>query len=242
MRKVILMAAVLAVASVVAINASAIGIPAKAKAKKIQGNMVPAFKPVDSGTNTGDDENDSPAFLDAAAARSGCTLEQGQYKITTGGSTAVKLSGVNCGGTPFSGTLCAHTKILATILDEDIDKTGTHTPVTCPTSGVPAGIQGQTNFVTGNVGTITCTAGKCAGLLPVVTPDPCPSVDKVAEVRRVEVFDGPDLGSLSVLGSTLSSCCGPGQTAVGNLALPACAGSTQDVMATSGTITQGIVP
>src|SRR5262245_47607068 len=112
MRKVILAATVLAVAGMVATNASAIGIPAKAKAKKLQGNLVPAFSPADTGPNTGDDENDSPAFLDTATPRSNCTFEQGQYKLATGAPGSIKLSGVKCGGTLLDGQLCAQTKIL----------------------------------------------------------------------------------------------------------------------------------
>ena len=39
------------------------------------------------------------------------------------------------------------------------------------------------NYVTGNIGLLTCSAGVCSGTLPVVTSDPCPAVDKVSEVK-----------------------------------------------------------
>ena len=94
---------------------------------------------------------------------------------------------------------------------------------------------------TGNIGHLTCTAGSCAGTLPVVTADPCPASDKVAEIRRLEVFDGPDEASQAILGTTLAVCCGPHETLVGNAApsgLP-CSTSTQHVLAEEGTVTQG---
>jgi hypothetical protein len=240
-RRSTLLAVTLAVAMVA--PAFGFGIPAKTQAKKILGNLVPTFYPTGAGRGHGDDENDSPALIAAAAPRSACTFKQGKFKMLVGKDVQVQLTTVTCGGTPFSGTLCAHTKLVSTIMSDEIDKNNVATPVICPSTG--GNIEGKMNFVTGNVGTISCAAGSCSGTLPVVTTDPCPAVDKVSEVRRVEVFDGPDLGSLTVLGSVLSACCGPGQTAAGPIGVSGvapCTTSTQDVMGEMGTIVQGVAP
>lgn len=218
-----------------------LGIPAKAKAGKVQGNLVPAYKP-STGSGTGDDENDSPAFLSTASERStnGCIFTQGKFKAQVGKDAAVQLKGVTCGTMPYTGQLCAHTKILSTIMDEEIDKTGASAAKTCVSV---VHIEGKMNFVTGNIGLLTCTDGTCKGTLPVVTTDPCPDVDKVTELRRLEVFDGPDKASVVTLGTTLAACCGAGQTTVGSTAVSAtapCTTSTQDVMGEMGTITQGV--
>lgn len=220
-----------------------LGIPAKAKAGKVQGNLVPAYNPQDTGSGTGDDENDSPAFLDTAEQRGACTFTQGSFKAQVGKEASVKMKGVTCGGTPYTGQLCAHTKQMATIMDEEIDKTGASSAKVCTSTGGP--IQGKINFSTGNIGLITCAAGSCAGTLAVVTTDPCPDVDKVSELRRFEVFDGPDKGTLTVLGTQLTACCGPSQTAVGSISvngIAPCNTSTQDVLGEMGTITQGVQP
>jgi hypothetical protein len=77
----------------------------------------------------------------------------------------------------------------------------------------------------------------------VVLADPCPAVDKVSELKKVEVFDGDDFASTTILGSTLAVCCGPGQTTVGSAAPGApCTTSTQDVMGEMGIVTQGVTP
>lgn len=240
-RRSMLLAASLAVAMVG--PAFGFGIPAKTSAKKILGNLVPAFYPTVAGRGHGDDESDTPSLIAVGAPRSACTFKQGKFKMLVGKDVQIQLSTVTCGGTPVTGSLCAHTKLVATIMSDEIDKNGVVTPVTCPSTG--GNIEGKMNFVTGNVGTITCAAGTCSGTLPVVTADPCPAVDKVSEVRRVEVFDGPDLGAIVVLGSTLSACCGPGQTAAGGISINGvapCTTSTQDVMAGMGTIVQGVAP
>ncbi len=227
--------------------AYAISVPYKAKAKSIQGTLVPAFKPTDTGSGTGDDENEgaNAALQDPASARSACTFEQGQYKVQVGKDASVKLTGVSCGGVPYTGNLCAHAKALATILNEDIDKTGASTPKTC-ISGIAGDIAGQTNWVSANIGTVVCAAGKCKGTMPQVTSDPCPDVDKVSEYRRIEIFDGPGSGSLSIGGSTLSACCGAGQTMAGSINVNGVGGCpavpTQDVMGSGGTILQGVAP
>lgn len=232
-----------------------LGISAKAKAGKVQGNLVPAYYPQSSGSGTGDDENDSPAFLATAVQRStNCTFDQGKFKAQVGKDAAVQLKGVTCGGMPFSGTLCAHTKQVATIMNEDIDKKGVLTGKTCLSGATH--LEGKMNFSTGNVGTLTCSAGSCKGTLPVVTADPCTDVDKVSELRRLEVFDGSLTGSGTILGTVLKTCCGPTQVFVGSLGQNnslggtnnnACAssdndelhGGAQDVLGEIGTITQG---
>jgi hypothetical protein len=216
-----------------------LGISAKLKSKKVQGDLVPAYYPQSSGSGTGDDEGDSPALLGTAVQRGACTFSAGKFKLQQGKDGQVQLTGVTCGGTPYSGQLCAHTKQLATIMDEDLDKTGASTAKTC-TSGIP--IQGKINFSTGNIGSLTCSNGTCKGTLPVVTTDPCPDVDKVSELRRVEVFDGNDKASITTMGTTLAACCGPNQTTVGGISVSGtapCNTSTQDVMAEMGIVTQG---
>jgi hypothetical protein len=220
-----------------------IGVPAKTKAKKVQANLVPAMYPADTGRGTGDDEGDDPAFLDTATPRSNCIFDAGKVKLQVGKDASVKIKGVRCGGTPYSGSLCAHSKILSSIMSEEIDKSGNSTPVVC--NSTAGDIAGDMNFVTGNHGLLTCSAGSCEGTLPPVTTDPCPDVDKVTAVRRFEVFDGPDFANIPVLGTNLKACCGPGQTLVGGIlasgAAP-CNTSTQDVMAELGTINHGIQP
>lgn len=223
--------------------AQGIGISTKTKAKKVQGDLVPAYSPADTGSGTGDDENDNPALLDTPVLRGNCTFEAGKFKLQVGKDAAVKLKGVTCGGTPYSGSLCAHTKTMATITDEEIDKEGNSTPASCisPALTETAGTQ---QFVTGNVGLITCTDGTCQGTIPPVATDPCPDVDKVTELRRFEVFDGPDSGTLTYSGVTLKTCCGPGMTVAGFLppiGAP-CNTSTQDVMGEMGYIVQGAQP
>src|SRR5579862_8364185 len=187
-----------------------LGIPAKLKAGKVQGNLVPAYNPSDTGPGTGDDEQDSPSFLDTAVLSSSlghnCMFTQGKFKAQVGKDAAVALKGVTCGGNAYTGQLCAHTKILSSIMNEDIAKDGTPGPtLQCNTTG--GDIAGKQNWVTGNVGQLTCTAGSCSGTLPVVTADPCPAVDKVSEIRRLEVFDGPDQTTQTILGTALSACC-----------------------------------
>ncbi len=221
-----------------------VGIPAKAKAGKVQGNLVQSYHPTDTGPGTGDDENDSAALNDAAVQSSACTFESGKFKSQVGKDTSVSLKGVKCGGTPFTGALCAHTKVLSTIMTEDIDKAGASTPKTCPVP-VVLNAAGLVNYVSGNVGSLACTAGACSGTLPNVATDPCPDVDKVTELRRLEVFDGNDSLSGTVLGTTLKVCCGPTQTIAGGIpaagAAP-CNTSTQKVLAEMGTVVQGEVP
>jgi hypothetical protein len=242
MTKIGLLAACATAFTLAAPPAFGLGIGSKAKAGKVQGNLVPAYYPTGSGRGTGDDENDSPAIIGTAAQRGACTFTQGKFKAQVGKDAAVQLKGVTCGGTPYTGNLCAHTKNLSTIMDEEIDKTGASSAKICNSSGGP--IQGKINFSTGTIGLIACTAGTCKGTLPTVLADPCPDVDKVSEIRRVEVFDGPDKASQVVLGSTLAVCCGPTQTMVGPITPSGapCNTSTQDVMGEMGTITQGVAP
>ena len=230
-----------------AASAHAVGVGAKAKAKKVQGDLVPAFGPSDTGSGTGDDEGDDPAFLDTPVQRSsGCTFDAGKFKAQLGKDAAVKMKGVNCGGTPYSGQLCAHIKALSTIMNEEIDKDGASTAVTCNSTG--GDIAGKMNWVTVNIGLLDCDAGSCSGTLGVVAADPCPGTDKVTEMRRVEVFDGPAKASIVTLGTSLAACCGPNQTTVGPSSVSGVApcnsapGNTQDVLGEMGTITQGATP
>jgi hypothetical protein len=222
--------------------AQGIGISAKTKAKKVQGDLVPAYSPADTGAGTGDDEADNPALLDTPIARTGCTFEAGKFKLQVGKDASVKIKGMTCAGTPYTGSICAHTKTLATITDEEIDKEGNSTPVSCisPALTETAGTQ---QFVTGNVGVITCEDGTCQGTIPPVATDPCPGVDKVTELRRFEVFNGPAIGTLTYSGVTLKTCCGPGQTVAGFLPpVPACSAPGQDVMGEMGYINLGVQP
>ena len=227
-----------------AASAHAVGVGAGAKAKKVQGDLVPALAPSDTGSGTGDDEGDDPAFLDTGVFRSAsCTFDAGKFKAQLGKDAAVKMKGVTCGGTPYNGQLCAHIKALSTIMSEDIAKDGTSSAVTCNSTG--GDIAGKMNFVTINIGSLTCSDGSCSGTLPVVTADPCPGTDKVTEIRRVEVFDGNAKAVINSLGTNLSACCGPGQTTVGPASVSGVApcnsapGNTQDVLGEMGTITQG---
>ncbi len=243
MTKIGLAAACAAAFTLAAPQAFGLGISSKAKAGKVQGNLVQAYGPQDTGSGTGDDEGDDPAFLDTAVQRGACTFTQGKFKAQVGKETSIQLKGVTCGGMPYTGQLCAHTKNLSTIMDEDIDKTGASSAKVCNSTGGP--IQGKINFSTGTIGLIACDEGTCKGTLPTVLADPCPDVDKVSEVRRIEVFDGPDKASQVVLGSTLAACCGPTQTMVGPASVSGiapCNTSTQDVLGEAGTITQGVAP
>jgi hypothetical protein len=220
------------------------GISNKTKAKKVQGDLVPAYSPADTGPGTGDDENEgtNTALLDTPVARTNCTFESGKFKLQVGKDAAVKIKGMTCGGTPYSGSICAHTKTLATIMDEEIDKDGNSTPASCISPALTETANTQ-QFVTGNVGVITCTAGSCQGTIPPVATDPCPDVDKVTELRRIEVFNGPAVGSLTYSGVVLKTCCGPGQTVAGFLPpIPACNAPGQDVMGEMGYISQGVAP
>jgi hypothetical protein len=224
------------------------GVKASFKAKKVAGDLIPAFAPDDTGSNNGEDHDGgdaNAAFNEPGSPRqSSCEFAKGSVKIQVGKNASVKVSGVVCGGTPYSGQLCAHVKALSTIANEEIDKDGNSTPKSC-ISGIAGDVAGRVNWVTSQVGLLTCTAGKCAGTLPPVTTDPCPDVDKITEIRRVDVMNGPDMASTVVLGTTLKACCGPRQTVVGPAqasAFAPCDTSTQDVMATMGNVTHGVVP
>jgi hypothetical protein len=213
-------------------SAHAIGVGAKMKAKKILADLVPAH----AGTEA--------TFLGTAARKSACEFDLGKSKMILGKDIQVQLKKVRCSGTPVAdGTqFCAHTKILSTIVDEELASDGSSTAKTC-ISPSAANVAGKTNYVTGSIGTITCTSGTCKGVLPPVTADPCPDVDKVTEVRRLQVFDGDDSATAVVLGSTLGTCCGPGQTFIGGVAPGGgdCP-NPQDVMAEMGQILHGVTP
>ena len=250
MRVLIAVACVGAAAALAVSPAHGFSISAKATAKKIQGDLVPAYSPVVTGSGTGDDEGDSPAILATPFLRTSgatgegrnCTFESGKVTFQVGKDAQVQLKKLSCGGTPYTGSLCAHTKVLNTIMDQDVDKNGVATPKVCLApngSNTEATIQ----WVTGSVGLITCSKGSCKGTIPPVTADPCPDVDKVSELRRFEVFDGPDKASTTISGATLGSCCGPGQIVAGPIPVstfPPCDTSTQDVLGEMGYINQGI--
>ena len=220
-----------------------VGISAKTKAKKITADLVPAYYPAGSGPGTGDDENDSPAILGTPVQRGKCTFDSGKVTLQAGKDTKVQLKNVKCSGAPFSGSLCGHTKVLNTIMGLEADKKGTVTETTCIGSAEAGDTANTIQFVTGNIGTLSCSNGKCKGTLPPIATDPCPDVDKVSEVRRIEIFDGGAVGTVDILGNTIGACCGPNQTAAGPISVaisPACTGSTQDVMAEMGYINQGV--
>ena len=215
-----------------------IGIPSKFKAKKVQGNLVPAFM-TPAGSGHGDDESDMPAFIAVATPRTNCTFDSGKFKAQAGSDISVKLKGVTCGGVAVNGSLCAHSKVYSTVANVEIDKDGNTTAKMCVSNGTHT--EGLINFVTGSIGLLSCSDGSCSGTLPTVTMDPCPDVDKVAELRRLEVFSGPDKAVISVLGTTLTACCGPGQTVIGGAGVGGtapCNTSTQDVFAEIGNAVQ----
>jgi hypothetical protein len=230
--------------SLVAQTAQGIGISAKMKSKKVQADLVPAYYPASTGSGTGDDEGDDPAILGTPVQRGKCTFESGKVQVQAGKDDKIQLKGVNCNGTPYSGSLCAHRKVLSTIMDEDIDKKGVSTPKVCVTPDGASTSENTISFTTGAIGLISCSNGKCKGTLPPVTADPCPDVDKVSQVTRVEVFDGPEEGVLQIAGAAIGACCGPNQNAAGPIPVsPFCpVGSTQDVFAEMGYVTQGVTP
>lgn len=254
MRLLIATVCVGAAVALAAPSAQGIGIPAKLKGKKVQGDLVPAYAPADTGSGTGDDEGKNPAILDTPELRSDsttdsvghdCTFLQGKFKAQVGKDIQLKLKGVTCGGTPYNGMLCAHTKTLSTIMDEEIDKEGNSTPVVCIAPDMVQHTENSVSWVTGAVGTISCVDGSCQGTIPPVTADPCPDVDKVSEIRRLEVFDGPDKGTTTINGATIGACCGPTQTFAGPFpvaGIAPCNASTQDVMAEMGQVVQGVQP
>src|SRR5262249_48557323 len=163
---------------------------AKTTGKKIQGDLVPAYYPASTGSGTGDDENDSPAILGTPVQRGKCIFDSGKGTLQSGKDTVVQLKNVRCGepALAFTGPPGAHTKVLNRIMGEKTDKkTGSVSPTTCL---APAGSEtaNTIQWVTGNLGTIACSKGTCKGTLPPIATDPCPTVPKVSEVRRIEVF------------------------------------------------------
>ncbi len=245
MRKLVVAVTVGALVAAAGPAAYGLGIPAKLKAKKVQGNLVPAYEGAVAGSGNGDDEGNGPITLQNAVLRSdaGCIFTQGKFKAQVGADLAIKLKGVTCGGVAYTGQLCAHSKVFSTIMSEDLDKDNMSTAKVC--NSTAGDIAGKLSFATGNIGTLTCAAGSCSGTLGQVLADPCPDVDKVAEMRRLEVFDGPDFTSFITMGSTLSACCGPNQTTVGANSVSThvpCDTSTQDVMGEIGTVVQGVTP
>ncbi len=166
--------------------ALAIGMGPKAKGKKIGGDFAQAYE---CGATATDSVDCQGTQLSPAATKSTCTLEGGKFKVQTGKDMFVLLKGVDCGGTP-PAAVCIQVEGLSTIMDEDIDKDGNSTPETCVFQGL--NLEGTSNYSNIFVGDVACDAkGKCKGTVTSVSQDPCPDVDKVTEIRRVRVFDGP---------------------------------------------------
>jgi hypothetical protein len=208
------------------------GVWPKAKAKKVQGDMVQAYT-YSSGLN-----------VPAQTSSTKCTfLQSGKFKVQTDKDVSIQLQGVTCDpnqAVPFTGELCAHTKAISTVAKVTIDKDGVETTQTCVSGG--GDLAGKTNYASGQVGTISCTDGKCKGTLGAVTEDPCPTVPKISQLVAVEVFDGPYLVDAPVSGSHLKSCCGPGQMVADSISASLFApcstspGSEQEPMAEMGTL------
>jgi hypothetical protein len=137
--------------------------------------------------------------------------------------------------------LCAEQTILSSIMDQERADDGTLTPKTCFQG---TNIEGKSNYVVATVGYLSCKSGTCKAVLGNnAGGDPCPDVDKVNEVRRMTVMDGPVVGSANVLGNTLRACCEPDAHAVGGSGGKIeCGNINQDVLGEMGTVVQGVAP
>ena len=93
-------------------------------------------------------------------------------------------------------------------MDEEIDKGGISSPETCTFPVLNLPVEGTSNYTASSVGTIPCdTKGNCKGTVPTVADDPCPDVDKLLEVRRIRVFDGPESNLVEIVpGVSLGAC------------------------------------
>jgi hypothetical protein len=199
--------------------------PAKAKAKKVQGEFARAFA---CGGGTQETCSDNGVLPTAAVPKSSCSFTGGKFKVQTGKDASVQILGLNCGLDPVPANICVRVRAFTTIMDEDIDKDGVSTPETC-TLVVP--LEGKSAFSNTAAGTIACdtSKGKCKGTVPNVAADPCPDVDKNIEVRAVEVFDGPTFTlQQPIPGIFLGDCKDAGGVEV------------DDVMASPGQMTQGL--
>jgi len=254
-------------------TSSAVSISAKLKSKKLLGDLVPAYacSPGDADpfechesllvkgcTNNpqlscaGDTDCGGPGLcsgpVPSKSLQNGhdCSFTKGAFKILAGKEVQIQVQGMNCNaGSPVPTGVCANIATYATIANENIDSHGNPTPVVC-TAAIVGDIAGTSNYAIAQMDTIPCdaTTAKCQGSIPLSTTDPCPSVDKIAQVARVEVFDGPDSAVQNVIGTNLFACCSPYAEAAGGSAVShavpppnGCQGSVQDVLAVAGTVT-----
>jgi hypothetical protein len=250
-----------------AVPALGTDIGAKLKSNKVQGDLIPAYACVpddpsvdcsgslqvrscSDGTGPCGSSADCTAggtctvgaVTKSSAYGRTCTFEKGTFKVQSGKATNVQLVKVSCTGAPLPTELCAHVVQFTTIVDRNIDSKGNATPTIC-NNPVAGDVAGTSSFAVAQRGTLTCsTKGTCKGVLPQSIIDPCPTVDKVYQVVRIDVFDGPVFASVNVGGgTTLQACCGRNQTVIANVLTsdqPDCQGTTQDVLATSGTVLQ----
>ena len=215
------------------------GIGAKWKAKKVIANLVTAYE--------GDPNNIKDTFNKPTQPKSDCIFKTGTIKIKAGKEASLKIVGMECPkGTPYNGSICAHTKALSTIANQELDKDNnvisdpnSTPPLECVSSGLH--LEGKANYAAGAAQVLTCTDGKCKGTLAQVTSDPCPTVDKISQLLEVTVYDGGDLLDIPVSGSNLKTCCGEGEYVAGGIPAlaPPCATSTQQPFAVMGTYLQG---
>ncbi len=237
--RTLVVTAALAVLIAPAARAADVNFSAKAKAKGVQGDFVPAFRcasGVDQGECAGNLLVGYPAgnVTRSSTTAQDCKFEQGKFKVQAGKDGQAQLKGVTCaGGEPT--TLCAHVKGYTTIANQELDSKGMTSAETCTSGGLP--IAGSSNYSTANVGILSCSKGTCKGTLTAVTADPCPTVDKVTNIDRVEVFDGGEDYSYEALpgsGVFLGACCEAG------VATPpgTCTGPAQKVLALPGQMIQ----
>ena len=204
----------LALSAFGATSALAISMGPKAKAKKVGGDFAQAYA---CGASATDPIDCQGTQLSPAATKSTCTLDGGKFKVQTGKDMFVLLKGVDCGGTPPSA-VCVQVEGLSTIMDEDRDKDGNLTPETCTFQGL--NLEGTSSYSNIFVGDVACDAkGKCKGTIPSITADPCPDVDKVTEIRRVRVFDGPAASTFEPIPGIVIALCDE-TTGVKELARP----------------------
>lgn len=239
--------------TVFALPANVVGFGQKMKAQKTQSDLVPAFACGEGDTapdcagsllvGAGGDGNQSKS----AKSGKNCTFLTGTVKMQVGKDTQVQLKGVTCGGspgTPASGfNLCGQTIGYSTISNVTIDKKGVVTEIAA-CGPIPGGIQGSSNYTTAIVAnTISCNKGTCKGALSsgaASALNPCPHSDTISEVRRIEIFDGPDIAKINVLGTDLSVCCGLNQQVVPGSAVDSTlCPRAQDVLAVPGSLSRG---
>jgi hypothetical protein len=245
-----------------ALPENVVGFPQKAKAAKIQADLVPAFACDENdpdpactssllvgGGGIGT-QNPAPGNLTKSAKNGNdCTFLTGTVKMQVGKDTQVQLKGVTCGGvSKDSGNLCGQTVGYSTLSNVLIDKKGVITEIEpCGTSS-SGFIQGSSSYTTTIVAnTITCSKGKCKGALSSqggqAGANPCPKSDTVSEMRRIEVFDGGTIAEVDTgLGAALKVCCGVNQQVIPGVAVPipsAFCPTPQDVLAVPGQISRG---